>query len=66
MSYYLEICAMEEARITKYGEVVAVLSHLDAKYYETLTRLYGCLKDYDTGQDYDDMIGEEIMKAASA
>ena len=66
LSYYLELCAMEEVRITKYSEVVAVLSRPDTKYYETLTRLYGCLKDCDTGQDYDEMIGEEIMKAALA
>ena len=60
--YYIKLCSTEEVRITKNGEVVAILSSPDVKYYETLMRLYGCLKDGDTGENYKDMIGEEIAK----
>lgn len=60
--HYIELCSSEEVRITRNGEVVAILSNPDTKYYETLLRLYGCLKEGDTGEDYKDMIGEEIMK----
>jgi len=60
--HYIELCAKEEVRVTRNGEVVAVLCGPDIKYYETLGRLYGCLKDGDTGEDGEDIIGEEIMK----
>ena len=60
--HYIELCSTEEVRITKNGKVVAILSSPDVKYYETLMRLYGCLKDGDTGENYKDMIGEEIAK----
>ena len=60
--HYIEMCSKEEVSITKNGEIVAVLSGPDTAYYQTLIRLCGCLKDHDTGEDYDDMIGEEIMK----
>ena len=59
---YIELCATEEINVTKNGEVVAILSNPDAKYYQTLVKLCGCLSDGDTGEDYDDMIGEEIMR----
>ena len=62
VSHYIGLCSTEEVRITRNGEVVAILSSPDIKYYETLTRLYGCLKEGDTGEDYKDMIGEEIAK----
>ena len=62
ISHYIEKCLTEEIYITKNGEVVAVLSNPDDKYYESLVRLCGCLKNVDSGKDYDQMIGEEIMK----
>ena len=62
ISHYIEKCLTEEICITKNGEVVAVLSNPDDKYYESLVRLCGCLKNVDSGKDYDQMIGEEIMK----
>ena len=62
ISYYITLCLTEDVQITKNGEVVAVLSNPDKKYYQTLVRLCGCLKEYDSGEDYKDMIGEEIMK----
>ena len=62
ISHYITLCLTEDVQITKNGEVVAVLSNPDKKYYQTLVRLCGCLKEYDSGEDYKDMIGEEIMK----
>ena len=60
--YYIDLCASEEIEITKDDEVVAVLSNPDTKYYQSLERLNGCLKEGDTGEDYKDIIGEEIMR----
>ena len=62
ISHYIELSSKEDIHVTKNGEVVAVLSNPKNQYYQTLIRLCGCLKDHDTGEDYDDMIGEEIMK----
>ena len=60
--HYIELCATEDIQVTNNGEVVAVLSNPDKEYYQKLFRLYGCLEEYDTGEDYDDMIGEAILK----
>lgn len=60
--HYIELSATEDVHVTKNGKVVAILSNPDKKYYETLLRLYGCLKEGDTGEDYKEMIGQEIMK----
>ena len=62
LSRYINICLKEDVIITKNGETVAILSSPDKKYYQTLIKLCGCLKDNDTGENYDDMIGEEIMR----
>ena len=47
LNYYLGLCLKEEVFITKHGKVVAVLSNPDNKYYQTLLKLYGCLKNAD-------------------
>lgn len=60
--HYIELCASEDIQVTNNGVVVAVLSNPDKKYYQSLVKLCGCLKDYDTGEDYDDLLGEGIMK----
>ena len=62
VDHYIDLCSKGEIHITKNGNVVAILSNPDVKYFETLTRLCGCLKDYDTGENYKDMIGKEIMR----
>lgn len=59
---YIDLCLTEDVQITKNGKVVAILSNPDKEYYQTLIRLCGCLNDGDTGEDYKDMIGEEIMR----
>ena len=63
-TYYLNLSAKERICITKRGKVVAVLCEPndDALYFSTLTNLCGILKEYDTGEDYDTMIGNEILK----
>ena len=62
ISHYIEMCLTEQICITKNGEVVAVLSNPEDNYYRALSRLCGSLKNNDSEKDYDDMIGEEIMR----
>ena len=59
---YIELCASEDVQVTNNGVVVAVLSNPDKSYYQSLIKLCGCLKENDTGEDYDQSIGEEIME----
>lgn len=59
---YLTTCSKEKVFITSNGKIVAVLSNPDELYYQSLVSLCGCLKDNDKGEDYKEMIGEEIMK----
>ena len=64
-TYYLNLSSKEDIYLTKRGKVVAVLTkpnEADVRYYETLHHLEGILADYDTGEDYDTMIGNEIMR----
>lgn len=61
-SHYIKLCEKEDICVTKNGETVAVLSNPDKKYYQTLFELCGCLKEKDTGENYKDIIGDEIMK----
>ena len=60
--HYIELCASEDIQVTNNGVVVAVLSNPDKKYYQSLIKLCGCLKDFDTGEDYDNLLGEGIME----
>ena len=62
LSHYIELSSKENIQITSNGKVVAVLSSPDRQYYQTLGELCGCLKTFDTGENYEDLIGEEILK----
>lgn len=62
ISHYIELSKSEDVHVTKNGEVVAVLTNPDKDYYQILINLCGCLKEYDTGEDYQTIIGEEIMR----
>ena len=62
ISHYIGICSSEDVLVTKNGEIVAVLSGPDNAYYQTLIKLCGCIKESDSSQKYDDIIGEEIMR----
>lgn len=62
ISEYIERSANENINVTKNGTVVAVLTNPDRTYYDTLIRLCGCMQDVDTGEDYDEMIGKEILR----
>ena len=59
--HYIELCSKESVQITSNGEVVAILSNPDKQYYQSLVELCGCLKDHDTGESYEDLIGEGIL-----
>ena len=60
--HYIELCSTEDIQITNSGDVVAVLSNPDKQYCQALSELCGCLKEADTGENYDEIIGEEILK----
>ena len=60
--HYIKLSSTEDVQITNNGEVVAVLSSPDKQYCQTLLDLCGCLKDDDNGDDYKDIIGEEILR----
>ena len=60
--HYLDLCLTEDVCVTRNGEIVGVLSGPDKKFYQALASLSGSLKDIDDGIDYNDMIGEEILK----
>ena len=62
LSHFIKLCEKEDFSITKNGEVVAILSNPNKDYYQTLDRLFGCLKEKDTGENYKEIIGQEIMK----
>ena len=62
LSQYLAMSLQEDIQVTKNDEVIAVISNPNKAYYQTLMDLYGCMSEGDTGEDYDTMIGEEIMK----
>ena len=62
LSYYIKLSSTEDIQITINGKVVAVLSNPEKQYYQTLFELCGCLKEFDTGESCDDLIGEAIME----
>ena len=62
LCHYIDLCSSEEIQITKNGEVVATLSNPNSKFYEALTNLCGCLQNGDDGSNYDELIGEEIIR----
>ena len=62
ISHYIELSMTEDIHVTKNGEVVAVLTSPNNGYFQKLISLCGCLKEYDSGEDYKDVIGEEIMR----
>lgn len=62
LSHYIDLCSSEDIQITKNGEVVAVFSSPDSTCFEALTNLYGCLAEGDNHSNYDELIGEEIMR----
>lgn len=62
ISHYIELSLLEDIHITKNGEVVAILTNPKDKYYEALVNLCGSLQEHDDGRDYDEIIGEEILR----
>ena len=66
LAHYIDLSHKHDIAITKNGEVVAILSSPDNKYYQSLIKLYGCLKDIDSKESYEDIIGDEILRKCGA
>ena len=62
ISHYLELSKSEDIYVTKNNEVIAVISNPKDKAYATFLSHYGCMANIDSGEEYKDMVGEEIMK----
>ncbi len=60
--HYIELSQKEDIEITKHGVPVAVLRNPDKYYEDSLFNLCGCLKKYDEGKDYKDIIEEGILE----
>ena len=60
--YYIELSSREKIRITKNGEVVAILSNPKDIHHDPLISLRGSLKGYADNDDYDDVISKEILR----
>ena len=60
--YYIELSSREKIRITKNGKLVAILSNPKDIHYDPLISLCGSLKGYAYNDDYDDVIGKEILR----
>ena len=61
-NYIRKLANNDSITITRYKKVVAVFSFNDIDYYKNLFSLCGCLKKYDTGEDYKTIIGDGIME----
>lgn len=61
LSYYIELSNKEDVYITKNNKVVSILTSPRDKSFNDFLKLEGCLKKYDNGKDYNDIIGEEIL-----
>ena len=66
LAHYIDLSRKHDIAITKNGEVVAILSDPDNSYYQSLIKLYGCLKDIDSKESYEDIIGDEILSKCGA
>lgn len=53
--YYLELAKEEDIFVTRNKKIIAVISKPFDGIKELLS-LAGCLKEYDTGEDYDQLI----------
>ena len=63
LNYYLEQSSKEVVYITKYNMVIATLSNPKDKAYEEFFALEGIFKcKLDNNVDFDELIGEEILK----
>ena len=62
LSYYLKLSETEDVHVTKNKRVIAVISNPKAIAIQNFISLRGCLKPYDDGKPYKEIIGEEIAK----
>ena len=62
IDYYLDLSKTEDIYVLKDKDNVFLLTNPKKKATEHFLSLKGCMKEYDTGDDYDDLIGQEVMK----
>ena len=63
LGHYLELAQKEDIYVTKNKKVIAVLSNPEDKALNNFLSLRGILKNGETDNlDYDEIIGQEIMK----
>ena len=61
LSYYLELSSKEDVCVTKNNKVISILTNPRDKNYAEFLKLRGCLANSDNGENYDQMIGKEIL-----
>ena len=62
LSHYLEISANEDVYVTKNNKVISIITSPRDKNFAEFLKLRGCLADKDSGENYKDMIGQEIVE----
>ena len=62
LGHYLELSKTEDIYVTKNNKIITLLTNPENKSTEGFLSLKGCMKGFDTGEDYDEMIGKEILK----
>lgn len=61
LGHYLEMGKTEDVYVTKNNKVIIVLTNPNKTKYDEFLSLRGCLST-DEDVDFDEVIGEEIMK----
>lgn len=62
LGHYLELSKTEDIYVTKNNKIITLLTNPEKKFTEGFLSLKGCMRDFDTGEDYDELIGKEILK----
>ena len=62
LSYYLELSSKEDVIVTKNNRIISVLINPKDRAFKDFMELEGCMKSFDDGKDYKEIIGDEIYK----
>ena len=62
MGYYLELVQQDNIAVTKYKKIISIFKKPKTTAIDRLLSLRGCLKEFDDGRLYEDIIGDAIMK----
>ena len=60
LSFYLKKSENEDIFITRNNEIISVLCNPETKAIDSLLALRGCLKEYDDGRPYEELLAEAI------